>query len=267
MVLAGKPLASTARRFVDSNALSDAVSDDPNGIGFVSLPYVHNAKTIAISEKGTVALKPTRLTVATEDYPLSRRLYLYTPATARNKYLQMFIAFALSWRGQEVVAASGFVSQNLQHVTQTVSITAPEEYKLLTEGAERLSVDFRFQSGKSEQDNKIQADLDRIASMIADQQGEGDRILLFGFADNQGTPEASQAMSLSQAKIVETQLSQRGIKLAVVRGYGSVLPIANNDTSEGRDRNRRVEIWIKKKAKQDKAATGEAGQEIADVHQ
>lgn len=149
MVLAGKPLASTARRFQDSNALSDAVSDDPYGIGFVSLPYVHNAKTIAVSEKGTVALKPTRLTVATEDYPLSRRLYLYTPTTARNKYMQMFISFALSWRGQEVVAANGFVSQNLQHVTQTVSNTAPDEYKLLTEGAERLSVDFRFPENRS----------------------------------------------------------------------------------------------------------------------
>jgi phosphate transport system substrate-binding protein len=189
MVLAGKPLASTARRFQDSNALADAVSDDPNGIGFVSLPYVHNAKTVAVSEKGTVALKPTRLTVATEDYPLSRRLYLYTPATARNKYLQMFVAFALSRQGQEVVAANGFVSQNLQHAAQTVSNTAPEEYKLLTEGAERLSVDFRFQAGKSVQDSKAQADLDRIASLIADQEGEGDRILLFGFADNEGTPK------------------------------------------------------------------------------
>jgi len=266
MVLAGKPLTSAARRFQDSNALSDAVSDDLNGIGFVSLPYVHNAKTIAVSEKGTLALKPTRLTVATEDYPLSRRLYLYTPATARNKYLQMFIAFALSRQGQEVVAANGFVSQNLQHVTLPVSNTAPEEYKLLTEGAERLSVDFRFQVGKSEQDSKVQADLDRIASLIADQDGEGDRILLFGFADNEGTPEESRAMSLNQAKIVESQLNQRGIKLAVVRGYGSELPVASNDTSEGRERNRRVEIWIKKKAKPVKAAIGEVGQEIADVH-
>jgi phosphate transport system substrate-binding protein len=267
MVLAGKPLASTARRFQDSNALADAVSDDPNGIGFVSLPYVHNAKTIAVSEKGTVALKPTRLTVATEDYPLSRRLYLYTPTTARNKYMQMFIAFALSSRGQEVVAANGFVSQNLQHAAQTVSSTAPEEFKLLTEGAERLSVDFHFQAGKSVQDSKAQADLDRIAALIADEEGEGDRILLFGFADNEGTPEESQAMSLSQAKIVESQLNQRGIKPAVVRGYGSELPVASNDTSEGRERNRRVEIWIKKKAKQDKVATGEAGHGIADVHQ
>jgi phosphate transport system substrate-binding protein len=267
LVLAGKPLASSARRFQDSNALSGAVSDDPNGIGFVSLPYVHNAKTIAVSEKGTVALKPTRLTVATEDYPLSRRLYLYTPATARNKYMQMFVAFALSSQGQEVVAANGFVSQNLQHTAQTVSNIAPEEYKLLTEGAERLSVDFRFPAGKSEQDSKVQTDLDRIASLIADHENEGDRILLFGFSDNTGTPDESRASSLNQAKIVESELSQRGIKLAVVRGYGSDLPVATNETSEGRERNRRVEIWIKKKAKPDKAANGVTGQEIADVHQ
>jgi ABC-type phosphate transport system substrate-binding protein len=39
---------------------------DPNGIGFVGLPYVHSAKAIAVAEKGARALQPTRLTVATE---------------------------------------------------------------------------------------------------------------------------------------------------------------------------------------------------------
>jgi phosphate transport system substrate-binding protein len=246
LVLNGKPLAPSARRFEDSNALSEAVSGDPNGIGFISFPYIHNAKSIAVSEKGTDALKPTRLTIATEDYPLSRRLYLYTPATARNKYMQMFVEFALSKQGQEVVAASGFVSQNVQRAAQAVSDAAPEEYKLLTEGAERLSLDFRLQDGASAQDNKVQLDLDRIASMIADQGGQGSRILLFGFADNAGTPEESQMLSLNQAKIVESQLIQRGIKPAVVRGFGSELPIASNDSIEGRKMNRRVEIWMKK---------------------
>ncbi len=247
VVMANKSLASSARHFVDSSSLSDAVSSDPNAIGFVSLRYVHNTKSVAVSEKGTEALKPTRMTVATEDYPLSRRLYLYTPATARNKYLQMFVEFALSTQGQEVVAANGFVSQNLQHSTQTVSNKAPEEYKLLTEGAERLSLDFRFQSGKNEQDSKSQADLDRIASMIADQGDEGNRVLLFGFSDNAHTPEESQTLSLNQARIVEKQLIQRGIKSAVVRGFGPEKPVASNDTSEGREANRRVEIWIRKK--------------------
>jgi phosphate transport system substrate-binding protein len=247
LVLAGKPLTPSARRFEDSNALSGAVSGDPNGIGFVSMPYIHNAKSIAVSEKGTIALKPTLLTVATEDYPLSRRLYLYTPATARNKFMQMFVEFALSKQGQEVIAANGYVSQNILPAAQTVSNAAPEDYHLLTLNAERLPMDFRFQAGVSEQDNKAQIDLDRIAGLIADQGGARARILLFGFADNTGTPEESQILSLSRAKIVESQLIQRGIKPAAVRGFGSELPVASNDTNEGREMNRRVEIWIQKK--------------------
>ncbi len=246
LVLAGKQLAPSARRFEDSNALSEAVSGDQNGIGFVSMPYIHNAKSIAVSEKGTTALKPTQLTVATEDYPLSRRLYLYTPATARNKFTQMFVEFALSKQGQEVVAANGFVSQNVLPAVQTVSNSAPEDYKLLTLNAERLPMDFRFQAGASEQDNKAQIDLDRIAALIAAQGTARSRILLFGFADDAGTPEESQILSLNQAKTVESQLIQRGIKPAVVRGFGSELPVASNDTSEGRAMNRRVEIWVTK---------------------
>jgi phosphate transport system substrate-binding protein len=80
LVLAGKPLAPGAQRIEDSKALSDAVAADPNGIGFIGLPYIQSAKPIAVSDKGTLSLLPTRLTVSTEDYLLSRRLYLYTPA-------------------------------------------------------------------------------------------------------------------------------------------------------------------------------------------
>jgi phosphate transport system substrate-binding protein len=246
LVLAGKPISSSARQFEDSNALSEAVSSDPNAIGFVSMPYIHTAKSVAISDRGTNALKPTLLTVATEDYPLSRRLYLYTPATARNKFIHMFVEFALSKQGQEVVAATGFASQNLVPVSQSVLISAPDDYKQLTQGAERLPVDFRFPDGESAQDNKVQADLDRIASLIADQASAGERVLLFGFGDNSGTPDESQTQSLNRAKTVESQLVQRGIKPAAVRGFGSEYPVASNDTSDGREMNRRVEIWIKK---------------------
>ena len=54
------------------------------------------------------------------------------------------------------------------------------------------------------------------------------------------------ALSLNRAKVVEAQFAQRGVKPGVVRGFGPELPVAANDTEEGRDKNRRVEIWLKR---------------------
>jgi phosphate transport system substrate-binding protein len=246
LVLAGKPLAPGAQRIEDSKALSDAVAADPYGIGFIGLPYIQSAKPIAVSDKGTLSLLPTRLTVSTEDYLLSRRLYLYTPSNPGNKYTRQFIEFALSKKGQDVVGASGFVAQNVTQVAQMVSDRAPGDYKWLTKDANRLSLDFRFQSGQTDLDNKAKVDLDRVVSLIADLSIPQDKIMLFGFSDSIGSPTANQALSLSRAKAIAEQFALRGLNPAIIRGYGSGLAVASDDTDEGRSRNRRVEIWVKK---------------------
>jgi phosphate transport system substrate-binding protein len=246
LVLGSKSLSRDAQRFEDSNALSEAVAGDPNGIGFVGLPYVHSAKAISVAEKGARALQPSRLTVATEDFPLSRRLYLYTPANPQNKLTRKFVEFALSKQGQDIVGNNGFVAQNVAPLPQQTAEGAPSEYKQLTQGAERLSLNFRFRTGKSDLDNKAIVDIDRVVTFIADLRYAGDKVLLFGFADSTGTREGNNALSLSRAKVVEDQFAQRGLRPAVVRGFGSDLPVASNDSDEGREKNRRVEIWIKK---------------------
>jgi phosphate transport system substrate-binding protein len=190
---------------------------------------------------------PTGLTVATEEYPLSRRLYLYTPSTPHNAFTQKFVEFVLSKQGQELVAANGFVAQTVARESQPVSAIAPDEYQESTRNAERLSLDFRFVNGDLDLDHKAQQDLDRVVSLVANQGGEKKQILLFGFTDDTGgTAEEDQTVSLNRARIVEKLFIQRGIKPAVVQGFGSVLPVAPNDTAEGREKNRRVEAWIQK---------------------
>ncbi len=49
LVLEGKPLATAVQRFEDSRELSEAVANDPDGIGFIGLPYILSAKPIAVS--------------------------------------------------------------------------------------------------------------------------------------------------------------------------------------------------------------------------
>jgi phosphate transport system substrate-binding protein len=246
LVLGGKPLAAGAQRIEDSKALSDAVAADPYGIGFIGLPYIANSKPIAVSDKGTLALMPTRLTVGTEDYLLSRRLFLYTPANPDDKYTRQFIKFAISRKGQDVIAAAGFVAQNVAQVEQTAPADAPPEYKALTQDANRLSLNFRFASGQLDLDNKAKVDLERVVSLIADLDYPADKIMLFGFSDSTGDYASNLALSQSRAKVIESQLIRRGIRPAIVCGFGSNLAVASNESDEGQARNRRVEVWIRK---------------------
>lgn len=176
-----RKLTETAERFEDSVALSDSVARDSDGIGFIGFPYVRDAKAVAVSEGDAPPLLPNRLTVATEDYILSRRLYLYTTANPNSDWDRRFLDFALSASGQHLVSESGFVAQKIESEKLTVAGNVPEKYKKLTAGAERLSINFRFREGGEQLDNKALLDLDRVANFLAEQNLNGENLLLFGF--------------------------------------------------------------------------------------
>jgi len=247
LVLGGKKLVPSAKRFEDSRELSDSVARDPSGIGFIGLPYIREAKALAVSENGTHPFLPNHFTVSTEDYALSRRLFLYTAASPTNDLARRFVDFSLSPQGQEIVDKIGFVGQNVAP-TQTAAIPsdAPERYRQLTNGATRLSLDFRFRTGSSDLDNKALTDLDRVVSFLTDLHYSGQNILLFGFADTTGTAQVNDSLSKNRATAVAQQFEQRGVNAAAVIGLGSQLPVASNDTPDGREKNRRVEIWLKR---------------------
>ena len=245
LVLGNRALASNAKRFEDSRALSDAVANDPNGIGFVGLPYIGSAKAVAVSEPGTRALLPNKFTVSTEDYLLSRRLYLYTSSSPKP-LARRFIDFALSKAGQDVVAENGFVEQNVRVEAAAPAPGASPQYQQITRGAQRLSLDFRFRTGSSQLDNKALVDTDRVTSLLSDLHYTGQNVLLLGFADSTGSSAKNVVLSKDRSKAVADNFGQRGITPGLVTGFGADMPVASNDTEEGRQKNRRVEIWIKK---------------------
>jgi len=246
LVLANKQLVSSAQRFEDSITLSDAVARDPNGIGFIGLPYIRDSKAIAISEGNTAPLLPNSLTVGTEDYLLSRRLYLYTKSTSQNAWTTKFIEFALSSEGQRIVGESGFVPQTVKAENTTIAEKAPSEYKRLTEGAERLSLNLRFRKGGKDLDNKARLDLDRVVNFITDLKFTGQNILLFGFANDGIDNEENVALSKERAQLVAEQFKRRGLTPIVVTGFGDSILVASSSTEEGKEKNRRVELWLKR---------------------
>ncbi len=240
----GKPLAGTAQRFESSEALSDAVSHDPQGIGFIGLPYVRQAKAVAIVDGDSQPMLPLTSLIATEDYPLSRRLFFYVPPSSRNPWAKALVDFSQGSKGQAIVAANGFIAQQVQAIGVTPRPSMPDDYQAIARDAQRLTVNFRFEEGSASLDNKARQDLQRVVAYIRSHGKLDKRVTLVGFGDAKNDPQRAALLSKLRAMAVRRELVKSGVVLRDIRGFGAQMPVAANTADEGRIKNRRVEVWV-----------------------
>jgi phosphate transport system substrate-binding protein len=244
LVLDKKKLDGNAKRYEDSAKLSADVANDPNGIGFIGLPYINSSKALAISATSSGgAIYPNAFTVAQEEYPLSRRLYMYLPSRTHNQVAKDFVEFVLSDQGQEIVKKTGFVSLVVRSETPVLSEGAPSRFKGLVEGAERLSLSFRFRPDTISFDNRARRDFDRLIGALERKDLQGRQVMLFGFSD---VSEGKKAIEIADqwTKLVAGELTARGVKPSLAIGMGSIMQLAEGGTKDGKLRNNRVEVWL-----------------------
>lgn len=74
----------------------------------------------------------------------------------------------------------------------------------------------------------------------------GIRLEIQGHTDSQGREEMNQELSQARAQSVLDELRARRVLTSafIAKGYGETLPIADNDTQEGRETNRRIEFKL-----------------------
>jgi phosphate transport system substrate-binding protein len=234
----GTTLSASAKRFESSDKLVAEVAADAQAIGFVGLAYVKAVKPIAIFDVDSQPLTPNTLTVATEDYVLSRRLFCYVNPLATNPHVQAFIDFAQSEPGQALVAKQGFISQNPLRLQAPVAY-GPLSYQKLSQIGERLSINFRFKPGQANLDNKALEDVARIAAYLKRHPDDNRRLQLVGFSNQ----DESGVLSRLRATEVKIALYHYGLSTEPVWGLGEQLAVAS---PEGLDapRNDRVEVWL-----------------------
>lgn len=245
---AKRTLVAGARRFEDSRALSEAVGGDPAGIGFIGLNYVGANKVLGLADSGVEARKPSLLTIKTEDYLLSRRLFLYTAERPANPNVWKFIDFAVGAEAQPVIKSTGLVNMDLTPLAQTEGDDPRGQsarWRKLTAGAAELPTRFRFTANSNELDTRANRDIGRIVYLLAQPEYAGKKVVLIGFADSSGAAAVNAKLALGRAEIVRKALAEEGIKAAAVEGVGAEAFVAPNDTEEQRGKNRRVEVWVK----------------------
>lgn len=235
-------LSDHAKRYESSGELSEQVSSTYGGIGFVALPYVNEARAIAVSEAGVaLSFKPNKFTVSTEDYVLSRRLYLYHPSTNSNTHAEKFMQFVLANKAQTVVEDNNLISLKVNDATVRFNRNYPPRYLNMIRESKRLSITFHFDSNL-ELDNKGKRDINRLVEYIQTRQLKD--LFVFGFSAASGNTKKDKELSEQLADNITSRLKEQGVTPFYTQGYGSRGAIASNTTANGKAKNQRVEIWV-----------------------
>jgi OmpA-OmpF porin, OOP family len=142
---------------------------------------------------------------------------------------------------QQVNLVKGQADQANQGVTDVNKrVTNLDNYQ----PADKATVLFKINSSVLSDDAK--RDLDAIAQKAAAQKGYV--IEVAGFADSTGKADKNQVLSEARANAVTRYLEQQGNipipRILTPTGMGISHEAASNDTKEGRQQNRRVEVTL-----------------------
>jgi len=112
-------------------------------------------------------------------------------------------------------------------------------------GAEKLPIVFRFESTTLDLNDQALKDVSRVVAMMKEAKNSGKMIVLVGFSDSVGAYGSNLAVSRKRAEAVAEAFVKKGLQDVTALGAGEEGAIERNDIRTGREKNRRVEIWIK----------------------
>lgn len=257
-----QPLGPYVVRMGSYAEIAEAVSRDPRAIGVVSLADAGFVKPLTLRQACGLATPADSFRIKAEEYPLARRLILYTRGEPASPFAQGFLQYAVSRPAQAVVGDARFVDQSVEQVAfaaEEARFAArpawlePAPWRALVaqlRSAQRLSITFRFAPGTIDLLPRSNQELARLVELSRSGRLPGRTLLLVGYTDPVGTPVANTALALKRALQVRTQLlnlapAMQNARAITPLAMGPAAPVACNETAEGQQANRRVEVWIK----------------------
>ncbi len=250
----GDASVPSGRQMADSSLIVDAVTHSEDAIGYVSSPMIRTAKAVAISDGSGPALLPTSLSIVTEEYPICRRLMLYdwdAPGSLRNAFVQ----YVVYKPGQTLVTQTPFVELTPKIFPASPPHNAPRAYKDMATKYSRIGLSFHFSTGQVnpaadadiQLDNLARVNVLRLRTFLSQNNRTGNDILLLGFADESESRNTGNNVAKMRAQVVATSLRAVGVIVPSenILDFGAEVPVASNQTVEGRRKNRRVEVWVR----------------------
>ena len=250
----------------DMSSIANEVLDGSGIIGVTSSTAMDPSGAIGLSSSCGLIVPPSDFTIKSEDYPLSRRMYLYTTNADAPSRMGKLVDFLESPGATEAIGKTGLTTfavkesalsdqgNRLAHALANPRLSSElqnlVDFADETIDARRLSFTFRFAFGSSRLDNKALADIERlIQALNADELRDLD-VLMIGFTDSVGDSGLNTTLSQQRAEqVLQDVITASAGRLDPERfralGYGAASPVACNSSEAERRLNRRVEIWVR----------------------
>jgi phosphate transport system substrate-binding protein len=266
---AGVKISPSARQFESSELLVEAAGKDPGGIGFIALPYVGKGnRALDIAAGCGLSSSASHFAVKSEEYPLARRLFLYTAGTPRNEEAAKILRFALSEDAQPVIADNEFVNLAIEFQPQdaqlawakgvianpTLGVGADKQipavplrgFTQAMNHMRRTTMEFRFRRASADLDTRAVQDVARLAAYLRAPENSRRTFYLVGFADGDGGWATNDGLAARRAESVARLLQRENVRVARgnIKTLSYLAPVACNDDEAGKAKNRRVEVWI-----------------------
>ena len=246
--------------------LSAAVVKDPWALAVTGRASAGDARVLALSDSCGFPLLPTKLAVKAQDYPLTLPIYLLTPRRRLPLMARELLEFLALPAAQAAVAEAGYIDRAPERQPMTADglrlinaiqgagdeTTLADLQRLvdLMDGADRVSLTFRFEDGADQMDAASRENLVDLARLLEVGAFQGQALYLAGFSDGSGAAATNLALSQFRAATVLKALkiaapSVPADQLPTIVAFGEALPMACDETGPGRRLNRRVELWLK----------------------
>jgi outer membrane protein OmpA-like peptidoglycan-associated protein len=205
--------------------------------------YAYLALRHAQAGEARVAEATARQEVARAQTERNRILLESRTRDARNAEAQAQNAQAQAQNAQaqaEIAKNEAVAAQ--QQLAATQQQLADLQAKKTDRGMVVTLGDVLFDTGQASLKPGADLVLSRLATFMA--ANRQTKILIEGHTDSRGSDDYNEALSERRAQAVANALMSKGVPADSLRtvGRGKAYPVATNDTPEGRQQNRRVEI-------------------------
>ncbi len=138
--------------------------------------------------------------------------------------------------------SENFSLKDIKDITKPFQLNVP--LQLVKTGEKVILKNIFFETNSFQLKGESTAELQKLLALM--QNNKNLKIEINGHTDNVGDDKSNQLLSENRAKSVYEYLTTNGIlpERLGFKGFGETVPLATNDTEEGRAQNRRTEFVV-----------------------